>query len=218
MVNYSERLHSLLFDKQSDCYTSLENINNIQVYALVDSARNNEIYDYINICAPEYRCLYWGILEEKLFSVAPYLVTLNPKEEFTQWLLEHCYGDSQCMFILSSEPIDGLHEHLKQYVVADVDMDTLDYEDAVIGDHSQEHTQALFAFYDPRVFVEWQAKMNKESAHNFFNKIEKLISENPENTEELKLYSVKKEQWHKETVFLVEEAQDKEKKEGHHNG
>ncbi len=194
--NIAELLQATYFNTSQSLSETLEKAipEESQVYAIVDSARNNEIYHYLHTYEPDYCCLYWGLLEKKLATVAPYLVKLEKNDYFTQWLLNNSYGDHQFILLRSTYTLEALTEHFMQYIMV-----TLPTEDS---SQLEKQKQALFAFYDPRVFVSWIPKLRKQDAHDFFQLLDLIICENPKNIEELILYQVGEDKWYIKNMFL----------------
>jgi hypothetical protein len=161
-------------------------------YAIIDLASEEEIYDYLIIYEPEYRCLYDGELKIQYEIVAPHIVALHPECEFTQWYLSQTSGKNQGIFFTSMQDIDRLKEHFSHYAKVEVDPNDLD-ETEVAGEFNAQTTHALFAFYDPRVFVEWMPSLTVEDGKIFFTPLEGIIIQDPKGFKKLLHYYIKEE-------------------------
>ncbi len=65
-----------------------------RLYAILDAARDGQIYPAIVNSENEHICLYRGNQAIDLADVAPYLVKLGRGDAFTNWLLTHGWGNS----------------------------------------------------------------------------------------------------------------------------
>lgn len=109
---------------------------NSKLYAIVDGAKLKSLYVDLQHHNPEYKILYEGALADHFEEAAPYIITLDPKVNFTHSLINKgLYED--CMILLhSTNDINTLAKHFSDYTV-------------VYIDHLDQN--ALYAFYDPRV-------------------------------------------------------------------
>lgn len=107
----------------------------LQLYALLDGARDEQIVPKIRASGLEVRCLLDGELHPALAAAAPYLVALDPGAPFTRTLLAQGWGDAWGVFLTSVAPIDALRRHFRKFLrVVDEDGKPL-----------------MFRYYDPRV-------------------------------------------------------------------
>src|SRR5262245_32598410 len=79
----------------------------MNVFAIVDGARDDRIYGAVDGCKLDKRCLYSGTLPWQLQMTAPYLVQLERDNRFTSFLLDHGWGDGWGIFLHADARIEG---------------------------------------------------------------------------------------------------------------
>jgi hypothetical protein len=174
------------------------------IYAIIDLASEDEIYDYLLIYEPRYRCLYDGELKIQYEVVAPHIVELQEECEFTKWYLAQTSNKNQGIFIQSSYDIDVLTEHFMHYAIIEIDSNDLD-EAEVAGEFNVQTTHALFAFYDPRVFREWMPTLPKKERETFYSLLESIMVQNPKEEKEFLLYEEQNNLLFMDTIQIKEE-------------
>lgn len=105
-----------------------------QRYAIVDTAQDEELFDYIQTCA-EYQCLISGNVPPNLAPALPYIVTLLPGEPLTEAWEQGRLCQNWGIAFKSNLAISDLRMHFKKFLSAKL----------------PDGTVALFRFYDPRV-------------------------------------------------------------------
>lgn len=122
----AKALSSHLFSEDAEIHT----------YAILDGASVPDLLDQLyGDEPPDFRCLYRGELEPDVAEVAPYLVQLEPESPFTKWLMENCWGNHWGIFATSTEDIDVLRRHFRNFLMV----------------KNPEGKQVYFRYYDPRV-------------------------------------------------------------------
>jgi hypothetical protein len=106
-----------------------------RVWAVLDGARDARVYSAVVGCYSDNCCLYSGDLPSDLKLAAPYLVSLDPEDRTTQYILKRGWGNSWGIFLRSSSGMESLRRHLKKFLV--------------VMDHTGQ--RLLFRYYDPRV-------------------------------------------------------------------
>jgi Domain of unknown function (DUF4123) len=107
----------------------------LQIYAILDAARDENIYPTLIDSDSNYHCLYRGRLPQVLAQAAPYLVQLQPQAYFTNWLIREGWRESWGIFLASSATLDDLRRHFRRFIMV-----------------KDEAGKALyFRYYDPRV-------------------------------------------------------------------
>lgn len=178
-------------------------------YAIIDLASEDEIYDYLLIYEPSYRCLYSGELKMQYEVVAPHIVALHEACEFTQWYLAQTSSKNQGIFVQSSYGIDALKAHLMHYAIIEIEPNDLD-ETEVAGEFNAQTTHALFAFYDPRVFTQWMPTLPKKERETFYSLLESIIVQNPKEENEFLLYKEQNDSLSMETIQIKEKENEDE--------
>jgi hypothetical protein len=108
----------------------------VGVYTILDTARDDRIYDSILSCGLESSCLYSGNIPEDLARVAPYLVRLEKEHPFTESIIEMGWGKSWGIFLCANAGISDLRKHFRSFLTVE----------------TEEGTRMVFRYYDPRVF------------------------------------------------------------------
>ncbi len=144
----------------------------LNTYAIVNGAGSDKVLMNLVAWEPEHQILYPEYEAEELEEAAPWLVELKQGEAFTEWLFEECIGERLLLFIQSTEDIDTLAEHYRQY-------SKIEFPDT---DGNWE--QGYFSFYDPGIFKVWVDSLTKEEIAGFHKPVNSFWFEG-ENKEEL---------------------------------
>lgn len=106
-----------------------------RVWTVLDGARDKRVYSAVLATYTENCCLYSGNLPPALKFAAPYLVSLEPDDRTSQYILKRAWGNSWGIFLRSSSDMGGLRRHLKKLLVV----------------KDPKGHRLLFRYYDPRV-------------------------------------------------------------------
>lgn len=106
-----------------------------QVYAILDGASVEGLLDSLYRFEPEHVCLYRGEIGPDLAEVAPYLVRLDPKSAFTDWVIGKGWGNHWGIFAVSRADLSTMRRHLRRFLTV----------------HDTAGKPMLFRYYDPRV-------------------------------------------------------------------
>ncbi|HXX23701.1 MAG TPA: DUF4123 domain-containing protein [Terriglobia bacterium] len=106
-----------------------------RVWAVLDGARDKRVYSAVVGCYTDNCCLYSGDLPSELKLAAPYLVSLDPEDRTTRYILRHAWGNSWGIFLRSTASMETLRRHMKGLLMVK------DYKGR----------RLFFRFYDPRV-------------------------------------------------------------------
>ena len=107
----------------------------MNVFAIVDGARDDRIYGAVDGCRLDKRCLYSGTLPWQLMMSAPYLVQLDRENRFTAFLLDNGWGNSWGIFLRSETRIEELRRHFRGFLRV----------------RDEAGRRLIFRYYDPRV-------------------------------------------------------------------
>jgi hypothetical protein len=133
----------------------------MRVYAVLDAARDEQIFDAVDACREDKSCLYAGRIPFALQRVAPYLVELSRDAPFTQSLVERGWGNSWGIFLRSDRGMMEVRRHLRHFLR--------------VKDESGR--RLLFRWYDPRVLRIYLPTCYPEEVRTFFGPIEMFAME-----------------------------------------
>src|SRR5207237_435347 len=108
----------------------------VNTFAVLDGASIPDLLDQLYTKPrPEFVCLYRGELEPDIAEVAPYLVNLEPRTLFTDWLLTEGWGKHWGIFVHTTDGLKAIRTHLRKFLMV----------------NDPEGKQTYFRYYDPRV-------------------------------------------------------------------
>ena len=138
----------------------------LQIYGLLDTARNEGIYPQIRDSAPAAQSLFQGSRASELALVAPYLVPLAPDDFLTMWFLQNGWGNKWGIFCESSEAIAELRRHFQR----------------VFSVYSDEGKPLYFRFYDPRVLGVYLQSATPSELENIFGPVQSFYVEDDDKS------------------------------------
>jgi hypothetical protein len=130
------------------------------LFALLDAARDPEVYEAVMEPGVEARCLYVEELPDELARAAPYIVDLDRSVGFVQRLRE-AWGKSWGILARSSASLDELRRHFKGLNI-------------VQGPDGQ---RLLFRYYDPRVLRVYLPPCTPGELAQVFGPVTELVTE-----------------------------------------
>ena len=104
-------------------------IGGMKVYAILDVGKINSLLNSIEESGCAYRCLFQGKAAEEFRETAPYIVQLEPTNDFTKNVfsdtgsLRDIWGTEAGIFIRSRESIDQLRKHFRKFTRVQVEAD-----------------------------------------------------------------------------------------------
>lgn len=144
-----KKLESILFSERT------------RSYAILDGASVPELRMKLYEMKPPQFCLFTGELEPDMAEVAPYLVRLYPKTEFTEWVLNEFWGKNWGIFAQSRKPLQKLRNHFRSLITV----------------YDEEGNPMYFRYYDPRVLNTFLPTCQPEEINTFFGDVEALFAE-----------------------------------------
>ena len=131
------------------------------VYAILDGARDEVIYQKLVNSDIENMCLFRGEKAIELATVAPYLISLEREDSLTQWLLNNGWGKSWGIFAQSSAPMKDLHRHFRRFLMV----------------YDPEGKPLYFRYYDPRVLRVYLPTCNADELRTVFGPVSAYVVE-----------------------------------------
>ena len=132
-----------------------------KVYAILDGASVPKMLERLTPHAGEYECLYRGELKPDLAAAAPYLVSLKPDSELTEWIVQQGWGKHWGVFVLSPAELPVLRRHFRTFLIV----------------HTSEGKPLYFRYYDPRVLRVHLPTCNPEELGQMFGPVSAYVME-----------------------------------------
>jgi hypothetical protein len=107
----------------------------VNMWAVLDGAKDEKIYNLVSRCYLDKCCLFAGELSPELERAAPHLVQVSPRDSVSDSLLTLGWGRAWGIFIQSDDSIRTLRRHLR----------------TLLRVKDQSGRYLLFRYYDPRV-------------------------------------------------------------------
>jgi hypothetical protein len=126
-------------------------------YAIVDTAQDERLYDYVECCA-EHQCLISGDVPRELATALPYLVCLGEGEPLTEAWRRDGMGKNWGIAFESSAAIGELRLHFKKFLSAKL----------------PDGRVTLFRFYDPRVFQVYFSALSENQYLPWFELVKRF--------------------------------------------
>lgn len=129
-------------------------------YVIIDGSVWEEDLENALLLNPTYRSLYRGAAAEEMWSVAPYLFTVEPNSEFEKWVKKKS-KEKRVLWLTSGSNIDDLRRHLRRFLRV----------------KSEAGDFLYFRFYDPYVQNYVMPSLTQTQVKEFFSCINCVISE-----------------------------------------
>ena len=149
-------------DRVMDALWSSQSAPGTGVWAILDCARDDRIYDALRTSKLNYRCLYSGRLPRALEVAAPHLIEVASTYSFsfTRQLIEMGWGKSWGIF-LRIKNSSKLHHHLRTFLR--------------VQDESGRFL--IFRYYDPRVLRVYLPTCRPDELKTVFGPIDSYLIE-----------------------------------------
>ncbi len=112
-----------------------DSLRPVNVWAVLDAARDERIWDLISRSYLDKCCLFAGDLSPQLEQTAPHLLQVSARDTVTDSLLEYGWGQAWGIFVQSDAPMQTLRRHLR----------------TLLRVRDEAGRYLLFRYYDPRV-------------------------------------------------------------------
>ena len=150
---FAHSLHSALWPEEAPQW--------MRVYAVLDAARDERIFDAVDGCREDKSCLYAGKLPFALQRAAPYLVELSKDGPFLSYLIEQGWGNSWGIYLRSDRGMMEVRRHLRHFLRV----------------QDESGRRLIFRWYDPRVLRVYLPTCYPEEIRTFFGPIEMFAME-----------------------------------------
>jgi hypothetical protein len=151
--------------------------NQLDVYALLDAARDEAILPAIQSSDLEFDCLFSGVLPPELMKVAPYLVRLRHSSPFPAWLIEHSWARSWGVFLSATGDRPVVRKHLQRLLLV----------------RDGQGKELYFRYYDPRVLRVYLPTCTSQELQLLFGPVRSYFAEG-EDGSTLVQYALRSEQ------------------------
>lgn len=143
------------------------------VYTVLDGASVPDLPQALWEHEPEHVCLYRGDLAPDLAETAPYLVKLERRSPFTDWVLTEGWGNHWGIFAVTPAEVDlrTLRQHFRRFLMV----------------YDPDHKLIYFRYYDPRVLRVYLPTCNAEELGIVFGPISSYMLEDDDPTALLEL-------------------------------
>ncbi len=163
-------------NKPSPFHNTLFSEPDNSVYAVLDGAAIPGLLNRLNQFQAEYICLYRGELAADIAATAPYLVTLSPDTELTNWLLS-LIGHHSGIFARTTASMREMRQHLRTFLMV----------------YDPESKAIYFRYYDPRVLRTYLSMCSDAEAKIVFGPITHYFVENETGDQLLSFMSPEKQ-------------------------
>lgn len=141
------------------------------LWAVLDCARNRRIYRELQVSRLDYHCLYSGNISTELKVVAPHVVELTPRYQFTRTLLRDGWGESWGVFVRINDST-RLQHHLRKFLRV----------------QAEDGRKLLFRYYDPRVLRAYLPTCTRAELAQVFGPVSAFFAESLHANEALHAY------------------------------
>ena len=135
-------------------------IGEMKVFAILDVGKINSLLNSIEESGCEYRCLFQGKASEEFRETAPYIVQLEPANDFTKNMFSatgssrDIWGMEAGIFIRSRESMNQLRKHFRKFTRVQVEADM---------------RWTYFRFWEPKMITYFLRGTCQSNLEAFFN-------------------------------------------------
>lgn len=161
---YWVRFNKMSKTKQliAQLYSLVDDMNfGATLYAIADAGIYRELIDVLDIDNPKHRILFKDTFVQEYENVAPYLISLDRDDAFTEKIITEGYGKTWLTFVISRQDMHTLAFDLRER----------------INIYSEKHEkEVIFRFYDPRNLERYFKMITVEEAQEFFTDINGIFA------------------------------------------
>ncbi|MFQ5412131.1 MAG: DUF4123 domain-containing protein [Phycisphaerae bacterium] len=143
-----------------------ENLLNARTrsYCVLDGAAVPDLPKRLYEMDPPNYPLIRGNLTPDMVHVAPYVVFLGPRDDFTNWIIDEGFGKNWGIFVQCRFSINEMRRHFRE----------------LMNVNDETGKPLLFRFYDPRVIRKFLPTCDEGQVEAFFGKVERYFVESGE--------------------------------------
>lgn len=145
-----KHLRTLLFEE-----------TNCRTFAVLDGAALPDLLDRLAEASPDHVCLYRGELAPDMRQCAPYLVELQDRGLFTDWVLSEAWGSHAGIFVSAADDLRTLRQHFRRFSIV----------------QSPDGKPLYFRYYDPRVLRVYLPTCNRQEMDILFGPVRRFVME-----------------------------------------
>jgi hypothetical protein len=135
-----------------------------RIFALLDAARHDSIFPAVMGADCLIACLYRDV-PDALVRVAPYLVEIQPKSAFADWLFRR-WGDHWGILLATRARLDELYRHFRRFLIV----------------KDPAGRRLYFRYYDPRVLRNYLPTCNAAELETLFGPVEHYLVEDGDSS------------------------------------
>jgi hypothetical protein len=133
----------------------------IGVWMILDAARDKRIFGAVDGSYSEKCCLYSGVLPWQLKMAAPYLVQLEREDRFTEFAIDHGWGQAWGIFLRSEAQMTTLRRHLRGFLRV----------------RDTAGRRLIFRYYDPRVLRAYLPTCRPDELRTIYGPVDEFLCE-----------------------------------------
>lgn len=133
----------------------------VNVWMVLDGARDDRIFSAVDRSYQDKCCLYSGELPWQLQMAAPYLVQLDREDRITRYIIDNGWGNSWGIFFRSETSMRNLRTHLRGFLRV----------------RDERGRGLIFRYYDPRVLRVYLPTCRKEELRTLYGPIDQFLME-----------------------------------------
>ena len=141
--------------------------NRMEVWTILDGARDQRIYGEVDGSYLEKCCLYAGDLPWQLQMAAPYLVQLKGDDRLTRTLIDQGWGRAWGIFFRSEAGLKTLRRHFRGFLRV----------------RDRKGNRLIFRYYDPRVLRAYLPTCTADELRTVFGPVEHYLVESEDGGE-----------------------------------
>ena len=128
------------------------------IYAILDAARDEKIYQILMNSSQEFSCLYNGKIPIELARAAPYIIKIPTDSPLLDSIYQQAMYNSWGIFITCFATSGELRRHFQQFLKV----------------KTEDGRRLYFRFYDPRVLRVYLPTCTKEELRTFFGPVHSI--------------------------------------------